>query len=115
MPLGHLVEDFITSSANEIAIHQFDEAAATFQSVAHGGGDNCCFRDRRIEQALIGQDIGQSAIDTEGPAPFAAFLAIGDQALVMHHVMQHRLEQRIAQGDCPHGRELLAVRTNSAA
>ena len=75
----------------------------------HDGG----LGDRRIEQPLVWQDVGKTAIDAEGAAPFAALLAIGDQPIVMKHVVQYGFEQRIAHGDGAHGGQFLAIGANA--
>ena len=112
-PLRHLVEDLVASAADEVAVHQLDQGPAALQRVAHGGRHDRGFRDRRVEQPLVGQDVGQAAIDAEGAAPFPALLAIGDEALVVQHVMQDGLEEAVAQGDRAHGREFRAIRSKA--
>ena len=67
-------------------------APAAFQGVADGGADDGAFGDRRVEQAVVGQRLGQAAIDGERAAPVAVLLAVGDQRRVDVEAVEDRLE-----------------------
>ena len=50
LPLGHLVEDLVTCTAKEVAVHQLDDRAAAAHAVADGSANNGSLGNRRVEQ-----------------------------------------------------------------
>ena len=99
LPLGELVEDLVAGPAHEVAVHQLDQRPAAFQRVADGGADDRAFGDRRVEQPMVGQRLGQAAIDGERAAPIAVLLAVGDQRRIGVEAVEDRLEERVADAD----------------
>ena len=58
---------------------------------------------------MVGQRLGQAPVDTEGAAPVAVLLAVGDHGRVLREAVQERLEQGVAKGDHLRDREAIAV------
>ena len=99
LPLGELVEDLVAGAAHEVAVHQLDERPAALQGVADGRADDRAFGDRRVEQAMIRQGLGQAAIDGERAAPVAVLLAVGDQRRIDVEAVEDGLEEGVADAD----------------
>ena len=66
------------------------------QGVADGGADDGAFGDGRVEQAVVGQGLGQAAVDGERAAPVAVLLAVGHHGRVVVEAVEHGLEERLA-------------------
>ena len=109
LPLRELVEDLVAGASHEVGIHQLGDDAAAFEGVADGGADDRRFRDRRVEQPMVGQRFGQAAIHGEGAAPVAVLLAERDHRRIDREAVQQRLEQRIADVVGLHLRDGMAV------
>ena len=62
-----------------------------------------------LNSRWCGQDVREAAVDAEGAAPFAALLAPGDEAVVVDHVVEDRLGQRVAERDGAKRRQFRAV------
>ena len=97
LPLRHLVEHFVTGAAQEVAVHQFDQRTAAGHGVADCAADDGGLGNRAVEQAMIRQGLGQSAIDRERAAPVAHVLAVGDEGGILVEAVDNGLEQTVAQ------------------
>ena len=80
--LDKLIEHLVARAAQEVAVHQLDQRPPAFQSIADRRADNRGLGDRAVEQAMVGQDLRQAAVDGERAAPVPVLLAIGDQRRV---------------------------------
>ena len=109
LPFRELVEQIVSSSPDEIGIHEFDDGATAFHRGANGSRHDGGFGNRRVEEPVVRQEVGQASIDAERTAPFPTFLSVDDDAGVGQRGMQDRLEQAVAEGDCSQRRERLAV------
>ena len=69
LPLGKLVEDLIARAAHEIGVHQLRHHAPAFQRVSHGRAHDGRFGNRRVEEAMIRQRLGEAAIDARRRRP----------------------------------------------
>ena len=105
LPLGHLIEDFVARAADEVGVHELDQGAAALERVADRGRHDRGLGNRRIENPVIGKQLRKAAIDAERASPLAALFTVGDQALVVEHVMEDGLEQAVPERDRPHCRE----------
>ena len=97
LPLGHLVEDFIAGAAHEIAVHEFGDHAAAGEGVADGGAGDGGFGDGGVEEAVVGEGLGEAAVDGEGAAPVAVYLAVGDEGGVFVEAVDDGFEEHVAQ------------------
>ena len=115
LPLGHLIEDLVAGAADEVAVHQLHHHAPAAHGVADRAADDRRLRDGRVEQAVIGQQLGEAAVHRERPAPVPVLLTVGDQRGVDGKAVGQRLEQGVAQRHHPRPRQRLAVRAKGAA
>ena len=114
LPLGELVEDLVAGAAHEVGVHQLGDHPAPFQRVADRGADDGGFRDRRIEQAVVGESFRQAAVDGEGAAPVAVLLAEGDHGRVDGEAVHQRFEEPVADVERLHLRDGLALEQGRA-
>ena len=96
LPLRQLVEHFVTSPTEEVAVHQFDDDTTATHGVADGRTDDRGFGDRRVEQAVVRQRFGQAAIDGKRAAPVAVLFAVGDQRGIFVELVDQRFEDGVA-------------------
>ena len=115
LPLGHLVEDLVTGAAQEVAVHELDDRAATGHRVADAGAHDRGLGDGRVEEATVGQGLGQAAVDGEGAAPVAVFLAPCGHRRVGLEAVQHRLEEAVTELVHAHLGDGLAVLIDGGA
>ena len=97
MPLGELVEDFVAGPTHKVAVHQLRDDPASLQRVADSRAGNRALGDRRVEQAVVRQCLGESAVDAKGPAPVAVLLAVGDERGIGVEAVQDGLEDRVGE------------------
>ena len=98
LPLGHLVEDFVAGAAHEVAVHQLGDDTAAAHGIARAGTDDRTFGNRRVEQPVVGQRLGQAAVDAKRAAPIAVLLAKRHHGRVLVEAVDHRLKERLGIG-----------------
>ena len=109
LPLGHLVEDLVACTAEEVAVHQLDDGAAAAHAVTDGGTDDSSLGNRGVEQAGVRDNVHQAAVDRVCAAPVAHVFAVGDERGILIILVDERLEDGVADVVDLHVGELAAV------
>lgn len=106
--LESLVEDFVAGAPHEVGVHELGDDAAAFESVADGSADDGGLGDGRVEEAVIGERLGEAAVNGEGSAPIAVLLAESDHGGIGGEAVQEGFEERVAHVEGLHAGDGLA-------
>ena len=109
LPLGELVEYFVAGAADKVGIHKLDYRASARHCVTDGRADDCRLGNRCIEEAVIGNSLGQTSVNGERAAPVTVVFAIGNESRILIEFVENRLKETVAETVDLHLRKSLAV------
>ena len=95
LPLRKLIEYLVSAAAEEVAVHDLRDHTAATHSVTDGCPDDRGLGDRRIEQAMVRQSLGQSSIDSESATPLTVLLTVSDQRSILVEAVGDGLEYSV--------------------
>ena len=95
LPLGCLVEDFVSSTAHEVTVHQLYNGTATAHGITYTGTDDGSLGDGAVEQAVVGQGFCQSTVYGKGSAPVTVLLSPGSHGGIRGEAVVHGLEETV--------------------
>ena len=109
LPLGKLIEYLVSRAADEVGVHKLDDRTSARDGITYGRADDRGFGNGRVEEAVIRQSLGKSAVNGERAAPIAVVLAVGDERGILIEFIEYRLKERVAESENLDLRDLLAV------